>query len=140
MTFLLLPCMPCLLLQRCAGMQFVFTAATTLSSCGAPAVSRCTLHSFHCCLSCLSANSSRAANSLNSPPLRSGRSFFMCRIDLTDEGHAHAKEAVAVIFRCCPCIAASAPAMPWACTSDAGAQLLIEQGLLTLADNLREPH
>ncbi len=29
----------------------------------------------------------------------SGRSFFMCRIDLTDEGHAHAKEAVAVVFR-----------------------------------------
>lgn len=30
---------------------------------------------------------------------RSGRSFFMCRIDLTDEGHAHAKEAVAIVFR-----------------------------------------
>ena len=29
----------------------------------------------------------------------SGRSFFMCRIDLTDEGHAHAQEAVAVVFR-----------------------------------------
>jgi insulysin len=30
----------------------------------------------------------------------SGRSFFMCRIDLTDEGHAHAQEAVAIVFRC----------------------------------------
>lgn len=33
------------------------------------------------------------------PPPCSARSFFMCRIDLTDEGHAHVKEAVAVVFR-----------------------------------------
>ncbi|PSC73920.1 Zinc-peroxisomal [Micractinium conductrix] len=29
----------------------------------------------------------------------SARSFFMVRIDLTDEGHSHAKEAVGVVFR-----------------------------------------
>ena len=30
----------------------------------------------------------------------SARGVFMCRIDLTDEGQAHAKEVVAVVFRC----------------------------------------
>ena len=38
--------------------------------------------------------------SVCSLPACSGRSFFMCRIDLTDEGHAHVNEAVAVVFRC----------------------------------------
>lgn len=32
-------------------------------------------------------------------PACSGRSFFMCRIDLTDEGHAHAALAAGVVFR-----------------------------------------
>ena len=37
-------------------------------------------------------------------PACSGRSFFMCRIDLTDEGHEHVREAVAVVFRCACCL------------------------------------
>ena len=36
------------------------------------------------------------------PHVRSSRGFFMCRIDLTDEGQAHAAEAAGVVFRRAP--------------------------------------